>query len=257
MDYKKIYLEKIKPELTDEQKQSPYAHLYDLPMKEPAKKIMEALTGETMDENLALDFDSLYKMFEKDEMPKDNGWCIRKDKTGYSSIRTILPDVTPELLKKWYGWFKNDDYDYLNYKIWMPGWHKSHANPLIEDVGWGNIEIHSDGFSDHTILNLPDEPQKMDSNFLHAIVSSGYCFPEGKQDEEPMWNTIVKVYKRNGNGIEILGLNYIGLKIENNSFIKIHDADPEKVRLFAIHGAYESQRMNELIPRIFNEEGEV
>ena len=247
---KEIYHNRHLPELSEEQLTSPYAPVYYRPVLDPPDEILDALREKQLDRSQALGFDDLHKAFLPDSMPADNGWCILEDGTGYSTVRTCMPNVTLAMEKFWYGWFKNPELDYLNYKIWMPGWHKSHAEPLIEDVGWGYMKIYTGGFTDEKILKLPDAPDKLDSSFMHAVVSSGISSPEEGEGED-LYNALVKIYKRYGEGIQVQSFNYIGVKITDRGFEKVHDADPEMTRMFAWHNAYECHRMAEILPLLY------
>ena len=297
-NFMNIYNRKL-PELSEEQKKSPYAGFYYDPIEDPPEEILNCLTGQPMNPEFSLDFDDLVKVFLPDSLPADNGWCLRKDGTGYSVVRTFMPGITEQMEKWWYGWFPDPGYDYLNYKIWMPGWHESHGVPLIEDVGFGPMEIHSGGFMDHRILNLPKGPKELDPDYLHCVVSSGKCRPkkpaegqavgsggkvmmeaqaqcrpvecaeqalprgvaegqalqkcscESHPEEGWLYNTIVKCFKLYDGGMQTISLNYLGVNIEDGRFVKMNDVDPEKVRLFALHNAYECHRMGTLLPKLY------
>ena len=248
---KEIYKSRVLPELTDEQKLSPYAPIYYKKTSDPDEQVLKALGLIPIDDKMALDDKSIYLAFLPEAMPCDNGWCIRADGTGYSTVRIIMPGVTPEIEKWWYGWFKDPGFDYLNYKIWMPGWHKSHSSPLIEDVGWGYLKIYSDGFGTESMLNIDGSAVEMDPDFMHAVVSSGISIPEDDPEGEKIYNSIIKIYKKHGTGIQVQAFNYLGVRINEGRFEKMHDADPDKVRMFAWHNAYECHRMGQILPELY------
>lgn len=116
------------PELTDDEKASPYSHFYYEPILPPAPEVLAAIQPDRrMDVSLALAPGDMRALFMPGSVKITNGYCLLQDGTGFSMIHTRAPEVTLEMERWWAGWFMSPGYDYLNYKIWMPSLHFTHA----------------------------------------------------------------------------------------------------------------------------------
>ncbi len=220
-------------------------------MPQPAPEILATIGPEQLPPALALPFDELEKVFLPEPAPARSGWCMLPDGTGFSSITTKMPLVTTEMEAWWGTWFARPDYNYLNYRIWLPGLHKSHAMPITENLGWGFVNINMVQPILPDMLKLSKKPEELDPAFLFLRGSSGLNRPEGEPDAEPYYTIILNVAKRFEGGIRVQTLAYSGMAWVDGGIRKMHDADPDKVRLFAMHNAYEFNREALLIPKLF------
>lgn len=239
------------PELTEQQSKSPYAKFYYEPVNKPAPEVLAGIGETQMDISKALPFSEMEKVFLPGPEPCGNGWCMLPDGTGFSSIITRMPDVTLEMEKWWSSWFAAPDYDYVNYRIWLPGLHRSHEMPITENLGWGFVNITMAQPVMPSMLNLSAEPEKLDENFIGFMGSSGFSRPYGQPDAQPYYIAILNCIKHMEKGIKVQTLAYSGMGWKDGTLVKFHDADPDKVRLFAMHNAYEFGRKAVLLPKLF------
>jgi len=246
-----LYEFKDLPPLTQEQQQSPYARFYRVPVQAPPPEIMAGLGERQMDPALALPADKLRQVFSPGEPPTPCGWCIMPDGTSYSRVLTRMPGVTPEMEAWWHRWSIAPDYDFLHYCIWLPGLHKSHAMPIVEDLGWGFISLGLVQEVRPDMLGLSARPEELDPSFIRFHCIAGVSLPEGEPDAEPYYITLSHCFKRTRDGIQVLTQAYHGLCWQDGGFRKMHDADPDRVRVFLMHNAWEFRREALLLPEIF------
>lgn len=238
------------PPLTDDQLKSPFARFYYEPVTKPAPAVMAAIGETQLDPAEALAFQNIERLFRPEGNALKNGWCVLPDGTGYSLITTEMPGVTPAAERWWSRWMLDPDYDWLNYRIWMPGLHVSHAMPIVEDLGWGPVSIQMFQPLFPSLLGLSAAPQELDSAFFSSIGSSGRSWPAAGAAQAE-YNLLFNVIKRAGDGMQVLTVNYAGVKWEEGRIVKMHDADPDHLRLFATHNAYEFQRKANLAPELY------
>jgi len=247
-----LYTRKYGPPLTPEQEQSPFARFYHEPIEDPVPAVLAAVGEEQMDPALALPFAEVEKVFLPRTEPIRNGWCMLPDGTGFSSITTMLPGATPEMETWWWKSFvMNPADDWLGYKVWFPGLHVSHGRPLTEDLGWGVVGIHMvQPFTPET-LGLSAPPEALDPNYVLALGSSGYNQRIDDENDPPYYIALLNVFKRTTGGLRVQSVTWSGMGWQDGTLKKMHDADPEKVRMFAMHNAYEYHRHGMLLPRVY------
>lgn len=239
------------PRLNEEQSKSPFAKFYYEPVNKPAPEVLAAIGETQLDPALALPFSEMEKIFLPDGASCKNGWCMLPDGTGFSSIITKMPDVTPEMEQWWGGWFAAPDYDYVNYRTWLPGLHRSHEMPITENLGWGFVNISMAQPVMPSMLNLSAAPEQLDPNFIDFKGSSGYSRPDGQPEAEPYYIAIFNCIKHMGRGLQVHTVAYSGMGWRDGTLVKFHDADPDRVRLFAMHNAYEFGRKAVLLPKLY------
>lgn len=202
------------PDLTDEEKKSPYAPFYYEPILSPAPEILTAIQpGKPIDPSLALAPQDIGKLFVPGSLKVDNGYCLLPDGTGFSIIHTSSSDTTLEMEQWWWPWIMSGDYDYLNYKIWMPSLHSTHGTPICEDLGWGPVKIYGVKRVKPADLDLPASPKELNPDFLTLVGSAART--ERDDADEPTYNfTLVHymtfgakaldVFTSVGSGVHIL-----------------------------------------------------
>lgn len=239
------------PLLSSDQKTSPFAQYYYVPITDPVSEVISVIAGRQMNPALALPFSEIERLFLPDSMPAKNGWCVLPDGTGFSVVCTNMPLVTPEMEKWWNAWFVDPAYDYLNYRIWMPGLHFSYGSPIVENLGWGLVGLKIEKLLFPNDLRLSRPPEKLDPKYIHIIACCGNCTPIDEPDTESICYLLIHCFKQSGKGIQIQTINYMGIKWENGVSIKVHDVDPDQLHLFALHSAYEYHRMSVLLPKLY------
>ena len=246
----------IIPELTEEEKKSPYASFYYIPVGKPLPHIYEAIQpGRQMDPALAInleDPEDVKKMFLPEGIPCKNGWCVMPDGTGFSAIETPMPEVTPEIDDWWFSWFTASD---LNYKIWLPKLHFRHKSPIYEDLGWGPLYLTSMKQLTPEMLGIKN-PKELDPDFIGMQAPSLECVSADNPDAPTHYAILIHCIKRmEGGGIRFQTLVYTGVKWEDGKLVRMipenETVDPERVRLFATHNAYEFARKAEILPGLY------
>ncbi|MCD8332687.1 MAG: hypothetical protein LUB60_00895 [Clostridiales bacterium] len=243
----------IPPEpLTEEEKKSPYAEIYDLPIHDPAPEILENfMPGKTMDPAKAFPVTELERLFTPGAMEQENGYCLLPDGTGFSTVHVKMPNATPEMEAIWSaGWLTESD---VNYKVWFPGFHISHQMPVIEDLGWGRGIVD---FACPLILPklLSAPPEQLDPNFIGFSGCSGY-FTLLDNPEDKCCQTIANCMRKTPDGsLEEQTIVWFGTHYIDGKAIKMlpdgEMADIERVRLFGCHNAWENTRKGEILPLI-------
>jgi hypothetical protein len=240
------------PELTEEEKKSPYARFYYEPILPPAPEIVAAIQpGQQIDPSLALAPQDFLKLFIPGALKAYNGYCVLPDGTGFSVIHTRLPDITLEMEKWWNDWFRSNDYNYLNYKIWLPGLHFMYTDPVWEDLGWGHVNFQT--VNPLEPLYSSTLPKEMNPDFLTAHGGSFTLVPDyiGK----PYWATVLHYVTLGKQGEDIITCVWSGIHIHDGAPVRMIDkaekVNPEHVRLFACHCAWESARKARLLPKLF------
>jgi len=243
------------PELTEEEKQSPYAQFYYEPILPPPPEILEAIQpGKPMDPSLALAPQDIGKLFIPGSLKTDNGYCLLPDGTGFSIIHTQSPESTPEMEKWWWPWMTSSDYDYLNYKIWMPSLHFSHAIPIYEDLGWGPLKLHPVKLAKAEDLDLPGLPRDLNPDYF-TLVGAAIRAESDTGDEQPYNGTLVHYMTFGEKGLDVITCVWSGVHILDGKPVRMIEEDekvnPEHVRLFATHNAWEFTRKHQLLPKLY------
>ena len=250
IDYKTFFKTTPPPPLTPAQEKSPFAQFYYEPVNNPSDELLAAIETQMPVEE-ALDFKDIERIF-LDEPGIRNGWCILPDGTAFSSIETKMPDVTPENEAWWGQWMMDPAYDYLNYRIWMPGLHVSHAMPIIEDLGWGTVAITMFQPLFPPVLLKGKDPKELNENFIMVMGASGYNVPVDDPDGEKFYSVLISCVKKDGEGIKVQTVNYIGMKWEDGKLVKVHDVDPVLSQLFFAHNVYEFHHKKEIAKKLYD-----
>ena len=243
------------PELTKEEKKSPYARFYYEPILPPASEVLAAIQPEKeMDTTLALPPQDVKKLFVPGSLKAFNGYCVLPDGTGFSIIHTRGPEITLEMEKWWSTWFLSSDYNYLNYKIWMPSLHFTHAMPIWEDLGWGPVKLHMIKQVKTDDWDLPASPRELNPDFYKLNGSPFKIVPDAP-GEAPYYATLMHYMTLGKNGLDVLTCVWSGIHIIDGQPIRMigqkERVNREYVRLFACHNAWEFARMVRLLPGLY------
>jgi len=244
------------PELTEDEKKSPYADFYYIPVGKPPPHVMEAVApGRQMDPALAVSLENpsdISMLFSPEGIKCKNGWCVLPDGTGFSAIETLMPDITPELEKWWIKWFLSDD---LHYRIWMPSLHFGHGETIFEDLGWGPLHLHTLGHLSPSSLGVED-PEELNPGFVSFQAPVFKYILADDPDAAPNYGILIHyISLMECGGIKFQTLVYSGVTREDGKLVRMipegGTVDPERVRLFATHNAYEFARKVEIVPGLY------
>lgn len=108
------------PQLRPDEKESPFAKFYYVPVEMPAPEILEGIDADKpMDPEKAIGVDEVDRLFKVGYDEVENGWCVMPDGTGYSAVRVELPDVTAAEL--------------MQFQVYSKCGHESR---LLHEVNW-------------------------------------------------------------------------------------------------------------------------
>jgi phloretin hydrolase len=242
------------PELTEEEKKSPYARFYNEPILPPDLEVLGAIqTGNQINPSRVLLPEDIGKLFISGSMRMDNGYCLLGDGTGFSRVHTWEPGVTPEMEEWWGTWFRSSEYNYVNYKIWMPSLHFSHGNPIWEDLGWGPCKLYMVKPIKAEDLNLPASPKKLNPDFLSLGGGAFKIVPDA--GGSIYYATLVHYVTIDTHGIDVVTHVWSGIYIIDGKPIRMIEkgerVNLEYVRLFACHNAWEFARKVQLLPVLY------
>lgn len=244
------------PELSTEEKKSPYAKFYYEPILPPSPEVLAAIQpGKPIDPILALPPQDLSELFVPGSLKVDNGYCLLPDGTGFSVIHTRSPNLTFEMEQWWWSWVTSPDYNYLNYKIWMPSLHFTLPTPIIwEDLGWGPVKLHVLNPITVDDLDLPASPKELNPDFLN-IEGSPFNIVPDEPGKETYYATLVHYTTLGAKGLDLITCVWSGIHIIHGKPMRMIGKDErvnlEYVRLFACHNAWEFARKAQLLPKLY------
>jgi phloretin hydrolase len=240
------------PELTKEEKKSPYARFYDEPILPPAPEVVAAIQpGKQINPSLVLAPQDMPKLIMPGTLKADNGYCVLPDGTGFSVIHTKAPGITLEMEKWWNEWITSSDYNYLNFKIGLPSLHFMYANPTWEDLGWGPASV----YMSKTLkpMDLSAWPKELNPDFLTMYsydITITLDFG-GK----PYWANVAHYITLGKRGEDIITCIWNGIHNSDGTPVRMinksEQVDPEYVRLLACHYAWELARKAQLLPKLY------
>lgn len=236
---------------TAEELQDPYARFYEVPVKRPARYLLNAIRpGGTLAPENAMLPDGLGRLFSPGYLPGENGYTILPNGAGCIAINTKLPGATPEMELFWNEWFRSKD---LYYKIWMPGLHFGHQQVIAEDLGWGPIELRPYSFVDVVRHFAPGDPKTLDPEFLSVMGGSMYFDLAG----ERYWCSLVHYYRASETGLEIRTRSWLGVRMEENGAwsVAVEPSAPIPLKwvwLLAAHHAWEFTRKADIIADVYS-----
>jgi hypothetical protein len=256
------------PPLAPDEKASPYAKFYYVPVELPAPEILEAIDVDTqMDPAKALPITEMARLFAPGYHDVENGWCVMPDGTGYSAVKIELPDVTAGELMMFnaYGHLNN-----LQYKTWLPKLHLQQGAFTIENFGWGPLLFHQremmkasgmevdlsdpSKMDPETLSRMTfkmngidiDDPTALDPDYVALIGGSIYTIDVLTGERNDI--TMVTYIRTKGEGVELRVRVWDGLHIINGEPVrKIGEGESfpaDKVCAIATHNAFEWTRAN-------------
>lgn len=107
-------------QLTEEQKKSDLADIFDRPQADVGQKKIDILNGGPGNAQLALPIEKRSDLFLPGYQSMEDGYCIMSDGTGFVANRTFFPDVTPEMFDWWFNFHPLDD---IRLAMWLQNGH--------------------------------------------------------------------------------------------------------------------------------------
>jgi hypothetical protein len=122
------------PELSPEEKKSPLAKYYDIPLT-PLGPLQQQIIDYScpLDPKLALKPENMLDLAQVTGYQKQEyGYCMMEDGSGYVAVYTTYPNCTPEMVSWWMRWVNiypkslPKGRGNLKYKLWCPPDHYDH-----------------------------------------------------------------------------------------------------------------------------------
>lgn len=140
------------------------------PVAQPCDEVLEAIGSGPFDPDQALPRDQVSRLCDPEPLGVESGWTRLPDGSIQVAFRTLLPDLTAEMVEWWFGWHPlRDD----RYRAWHPSEHfgnrvlpgatrqaKSYWGAVIffdEDVGDGRSQLRT-AFTSPQGFGLPGDP---------------------------------------------------------------------------------------------------
>lgn len=256
------------PPLAPDEKMSPFAKYYTVPVEQPAPEILAGIDYDhQMDPAKALPIDQMEKLFTPGYTEVENGYCVMPDGTGYSAAKIEMPNVSPEEFMKFniYGHVNS-----IQYKTWLPKMHIEQGAFTIEDFGWGPLLFHQRQMLNHDgkVADMtnpkemtPDklsavsmkgngidiaDPKALDPNFFTFVGGSVYMIDVLTGDRNDI--TMVNYLRKKGDGLELRVRVWFGLAIHGKEVTRMIPEDAkvpaDKVCAIVTHNAFEWTRAN-------------
>lgn len=215
--------------LTEEEKQSKFADLYDWPnaLTENQKLI---IAGKPLNPDKAFEpEDYASNMNVPGSAKVENGYCVLPSGVGFSAVRIEQHGRNNEKMDAY-----NKDFAVegaLAYKLWCPGYHYYHySDGCVEDFGYGKLnmqnmldsESYCNGI-DMTLLGI--DPTNVRQNDPSCIWTGGNywrCFPvlEDRISETPIEILIVNYLRETDYGRELRVRLFTGIGIHNGKLFR-------------------------------------
>ncbi len=222
--YSELY--DLTTDLTEEEKQSPYAKYYYMGQAMPDKDDLAQVEFDTpMDPAKAfLIEDYAANMDVPGCCPVRNGYCILPNGIAFATATTTYEGVTAEVMANFIENF-NPPKD-LYYKVWCPGAHIRHGmGYAIEDTGTGMSLIQfTEGLDAEKVgLNVGSG----DKNCIGLTGANTFCKPLHNPDGEPLYVTELCYYRLVGNAYEERVTFWIGAEFKDGKTVpRLHHGKP-------------------------------
>jgi phloretin hydrolase len=269
--------------LTEEEKEKPYAsYMSRAPARVPTN-ILQAIQAGPMDPKDVLPFEKINDMLTPGYHAVETGHCRLPDNSGYVAVLTTMPGVTGEMLDWWFWWHAAAED--LRYKIWYPGSHlgiritnqDQLLNPKLSarERYWHNPHYAKEdvgiGVDTMRITFMPPAEFGFDaSRFEQANVATIISTRVGSESKHAEHTDMCHFVRKTSDGVEMRSRFWIGRKIRFNllredSFINRHIVDTNLIRKLAIpsdapyqtamHCAQEYNNLKEFLPELYREYG--
>ena len=249
----------------------------------PREPMQMELIREPMDPCDVLLPENFNDLYNPGYLPRECGYCVMPDGTGYASAYVYMPSVTVEMIDWWYVWHFISppsvprEHGNLRYKIWCPIEHW--------DTGFSNDESYEKAIDD----SVPMRQRRYGSeNFIYESLDGGEgdnrimfnakCFDPvdmGLDPEKvniPENGTMITAMSHMNdmdmlniyhvrpayNGVEMRIRTYTGVGLRNGKFVRDTAGKiitPEQVRMGCLHCLLEYPHLGRFLPSLYAEEG--
>ena len=219
----------LTPELTEEEKQSPFADLYEKGniLTERQEKAVE---GPPIGVEEAFEPEDYAKnMNRQGYTAVENGYCVLESGAAYSAAILRQVGRTNENMDAYNKEFAPEGA--LAYKLWCPGYHYYHySDGAIEDFGYGLLNMKAVVGEDHfangmDIRLLGVDPDKVKENDPDCLWLGGnywmnYPVLEDRISEKPIEMIIVNYLRKTDYGRELRIRLFGGVGIRDGKLVR-------------------------------------
>lgn len=268
-DFTMDELKNLMPELTEEEKTSPFASYFyekmaDLdeeqeegaqrPPLRPDQCYMPEEIG-----NIILD-----RKDGTEECPSI-GYGVMDNGVGYAAMKIVLPGITDEMVKKYREEFAHtEDNRNVFYKVWFPGNHYLHCkNGVVEDFGWGPLrcEMNWELFRFKHIGITREEIAQRDPECISFLGLAGDAVELGEPDAKPWPMFMVSYTRLTESGREMLVHYWKGIQVNDDGTITLRVSEDredtlKKMKIMMMHCMLEYMNEGRLIREFWNKSGD-
>ncbi|MFJ5956626.1 DAPG hydrolase family protein [Paenarthrobacter sp. NPDC092416] len=246
------------PELTEEQKESPFSGIYKRDIGDVTPEIELAFQpGEMIDPSKAVMPEDLWEYLLPGGPEPEMGYCLLPNGGGYTCLVADVPGVSKEMFD-----FRTRLVlaDHVGFMIEFPGKHLGHWESLCTEdfgVGYMHATILDRSYSAFE-LGYPTHPSLANPEIVEFIAKEADEIPlEGPIDATRGKNTLVFVSRETDTGLRCWAFVYSGLHVvEGKSSLVLAPGEEitlEKCRLRGLHLAYEYVGRKELLDEYYEE----
>ncbi len=246
-------------QLTEEEREKPYAKWYDRAPAVPEDEVLEKLQpGCPMDSSLAVLSENINDLLLPGYMEGEIGYCRLPQGGGYAAVLTKFYGITYDMYLWWRGWWVKES---LRYKLWYPGMHfATDHDPewLLEDTGFGPQDITL--YRRNRPEDIGFDVEKLSSSGILGV-HSGTMIARSRLSstyEPPITMTNAHVVRETDYGFEMRSRFWLGFRTEGDGLISAlsegQDIPDDMPYNMANHCAYEMANLKSLIPGLYAEE---
>jgi hypothetical protein len=276
------------PGLSPEERQSPLAKYYDIPLTALGPLQQQIIDyGCPLDPRLAIKPENMLDLLQVTGYQKQEyGYCVMEDGSGYIAVYTSYPNCTPAMLSWWLRWLnvypKNlpKGNGNLKYKIWCPPDHYDHdfINGKDKTDGIWTVESLDFGEGDPkfgTIRNpfnlrdfgLTEEREKelkaagcwIDPAYVTFHTPDKYHTPGMIHEKVSGSSVSLTLSRMNSLGImEKISRVWRGYTVKDGKVIRDWNTPPEMLnekylRKVLTHATTEAQQLSKWLPQLYAE----
>lgn len=105
-------------------------------MTTPGRDVLDAIEAGPIDPDQVLALKDVDRLLDPAPLERETGWCVLPSGVAYVAVRTVMPEVSGEMVDWWFDWHPRDP---LRYRVWHP---KAHRDNSLEQTPPGDGVSH-------------------------------------------------------------------------------------------------------------------